>query len=111
MATDARGKKTIGVVVGLIAGGFLIRYWIGGGRENEIASEMQDIRNQVAVDAIEEYQIARRQGDLMQICVKAGEVSAAYLQAQNELSHKQWKKTEDEDCKRAGLSAPEAASQ
>jgi hypothetical protein len=68
-----------------------------------VASTMQQIREKVAHDAEAEYDIAKRQGDPMQICVQAGMVAAAQLQAQDEAHYRQWKSIEAEDCCRAGL--------
>lgn len=66
--------------------GFLIWFFWGGGTEKRAATTMQDIENKVASDAVEQYRIAERQGDKMQICVQAGLVSAAYLQAKDEVN-------------------------
>lgn len=58
---------------------------------------------QVASDAIDQYNIAKKQGDAMQICVQAGMVTAALLQAKDEEHYNQWKKIEKADCRRAGV--------
>lgn len=81
----------------------MIWFFTGGGLEKQAATEMQKIENQVATDAVTQYQIAKRQGNPIQVCVQAGLVSAAYLQAKDEPNYQQWKKTESEDCRRAGL--------
>jgi len=52
---------------------------------------------------VAQYEIAERQGDKMQICVQAGLVSAAYLQAKNESSYRNWKYIENTACKQAGV--------
>lgn len=67
------------------------------------ASQMDSITMQVAKDSEEQYNIAKRQGDKMQICVQAMQVSAAYLQAKDEESYKKWKATEKADCAAAGM--------
>jgi len=64
---------------------------------------MQDIHNKVVSDAVTQYGIARRNGTPMDVCVQAGLVSAAYLQAQDETGYKRAKETEKADCARAGL--------
>jgi len=64
---------------------------------------MQSIEKQVARDSVEEYCIALRQGDKIQICVQAGMVSAAFLQAHDKINYQKWKGTEELDCSRAGL--------
>jgi len=64
---------------------------------------LSDIENQVAEDAVKQYEIAKRQGDKMQICVQAGLVSAAYLQAKNEAKYNEWKAIEKKACSAAGV--------
>jgi hypothetical protein len=64
---------------------------------------ISDVMNQVAVDAVGQYMIAKRQGDPTEICVQAKLVASAYLQAQNEAQYDLWKSTEKADCDRAGL--------
>jgi hypothetical protein len=79
------------------------------GREAEkkyVASSVADIHEQVAADSVAQYGIAQRQGDLMQTCVQAGFVAAAYLQAKNEAQYTVWKATEKADCERAGVRQP-----
>ena len=93
-----------GQVIGyLVVAGAILWYFAGGGLDKQAADNLQKIENQVATDAVNQYQIAKRQGDLMQVCVQAGFVSAAYLQAKDEANYQQWKKTQSEDCKRAGV--------
>jgi hypothetical protein len=64
---------------------------------------MQAIYEQVVTEAVAQYQIAKRQGDPMQICTQAGLVTAGYLQAQNESQYRAWKAIEKADCEKAGL--------
>ncbi|MGA7949496.1 MAG: hypothetical protein WCA45_04955 [Thiobacillaceae bacterium] len=65
---------------------------------------MQTIANQVADDAVEQYDMAKRNGaTLVDMCVHAGFVSAAYLQAKDESNYRVWKSMEKADCARAGM--------
>ena len=64
---------------------------------------MKDITNKVATDAVEQFRIAERQGNKMQICVQAGLVAAAYLQAKAEGPYQTWKATEERLCRAAGV--------
>jgi predicted nucleic acid-binding Zn ribbon protein len=81
----------------------LILWFAGGGFEQQVNQNLQTVHNKVADDAVQQYQIAKRQGDSIQVCVQAGLVSAAYLQAQDEANYQQWKATETADCRRAGM--------
>ena len=93
-----------GQIIGyLVFAGVLLWFFAGDGLDKQTAREMQKIENQVAADAVNQYQIAKRQGNNIQVCVQAGLVSAAYLQAKDKPNYQQWKKTESEDCRRAGV--------
>lgn len=90
-------------IIGIIVALGLAWFFFGGGLEKQAAKNMADIHSQVASDAVQQYEIAKRQGDRIQICVQAGLVSAAYLQAKDEPNYQRWKQTESEDCKLAGI--------
>jgi hypothetical protein len=57
----------------------------------------------IAGDFTEQYEIAKRQGSKVDVCVHAGIVAAAYLQAKDEPSYAKWKATEKADCAAAGV--------
>jgi hypothetical protein len=78
-------------------------FFLGGGVEKQAAKEMGNIESQVANDAVTEYNITKKSGNPIDICVHAGMVAAAYLQAKNEPQYQQWKQTEKADCKAAGM--------
>lgn len=67
------------------------------------ATVLDGIHRQVADDAIAQYEIAKRQGDPIQICVQAGMVAAAWLQAKDEAQYREWKDVEARDCAAAGM--------
>lgn len=92
-------KGVIGLLI-LGAGGW---YFFGGGLDQQTNKEIERINDQVAVDFVEQYQLAKKSGDLIQICVQAQMVSAGYLQAQDEPNYLKWKDIEKADCARAGL--------
>lgn len=91
------------VLFGLLVSLGAIWWFATGGFIQQAAKGMQPVYDKVAEDAVKQYQIAKRQGDPIQICVQAGFVSAAYLQAQREPDYQKWKKTESDDCQRAGI--------
>jgi len=114
--TSPAKKKKSGVrpslvVLAVIAGAL---YYFGGGFEydaqetmetieRQAAVEMRRIENQVAADAVKEYQIAKRSGTAMDAYVQAGLVAAAYLQANDEPNFKKWKEIEKAEARRAGI--------
>ena len=91
-----------GVVVGLT----LMALWPGSIGVSGGSSEgfsLKNIQDQVARDTVVQYRIAARQGDKMQICVMAGMVTAAFLQAHDEKNYRAWKDVEREDCDAIGM--------
>ncbi len=93
----------VGAVIGLIIVIGFVWYFLGGGLKKQTTKNMDDIYQKVADDAVNQYRIAERQGDKIQICVQAMQVSAAYLQAQNESSYQNWKDIEKTVCRQAGM--------
>ena len=99
-ASHLSGRQVLG---GLLIAGIAAWWFVGGGFDSQVASDLSEIEGQVATDAVNQYNIAKRQGDPVQICVQAGMVSAAYLQAKDESNYQAWTRTEAQDCKRAGV--------
>jgi hypothetical protein len=64
---------------------------------------LQMIENHVTSDSIRQFEIAERQGDKVQICVQAGLVAAAELQAKDESGFTKWKTIEKSVCNQTGL--------
>jgi hypothetical protein len=67
------------------------------------SSYMGSISETVAKDMIDQYNMVKRSGDVMQSCLRAGMVAEAYLQGKNEEKWKEWKALAKPDCKRAGM--------
>lgn len=91
------------VLLSLIIMGGFGWYFFGGGLDQQAGKELDKIQNQVAIDSVSQYQLAKKGGDPIQICVQAGLVSAAYLQAEDETNYLKWKDIEKADCAKAGL--------
>jgi hypothetical protein len=109
-------KKTIRIFLLSILGALIVIYFfcvmptqptleenVRMSLERQAAIELQRIEDQVAVDSVNQYNIAKRQGDPIQICVQAGMAAAAYLQAKDEANYRRWKAIEKADCEAAGL--------
>ncbi|MCC3344851.1 hypothetical protein [Psychrobacter sanguinis] len=84
----------------LIAGVLLAMVMTGCDSQEQ---QLTAIHAKVADDAVEQYDIAKKQGDKVQICAQAGIVSAAYMQAKDEPKYNEWKAVEKADCKAAGI--------
>ncbi len=65
--------------------------------------QMKSITDKVARDAVDQYNIARNGGDKGDICLHAGMVAAAYLQAKDEANYLLWKTKRRNDCDAAGM--------
>ncbi|MGA8276847.1 MAG: hypothetical protein WB784_01430 [Rhodanobacteraceae bacterium] len=72
---------------------------------NENSTAAERVKNQVAADAVEQYEIVKKSGSAMDLCVQAGMVAAAFLQAKNESQYRVWINKKKEDCAAAGLPA------
>lgn len=95
-----------GAFVGLLLSGAALWFCFGGGLERQAAKDKQRIENQVAADAVKQYEIAARNDSAVDRCVQAGIVSAAYLQAKDEENYRIWKTKEVHDCDVAGFPPP-----
>ena len=102
MDSTAKPNKTKAIITIIISIG-LLWYFFGGGLEKQTSNKMQEIENQVANDAVQQYEIAKRGGDKMQTYVQASLVAAAYLQAKDEANYNKWKAIEKEEAKNAGM--------
>ncbi|MFC3903196.1 hypothetical protein SAMN05421749_104282 [Acinetobacter marinus] len=65
---------------------------------SDVDDVLESVYQQVVDESIQEYQIAKKHGDLVDVCVQAGLVSAAQLQAKNEDGYAKWKNIEKADC-------------
>ena len=90
-------------ILGAIVAVALLWYFIGGGLQKQATKDLQGIHDQVAGDAVKQYEMARRSGTAIDICVQAGLVGASYLQAKDESNYQRWKQTESSDCASAGV--------
>jgi hypothetical protein len=65
----------------------------------EAKQYISKIHNQVAEDAVKQFELSMKGKNLAEICVHAGIVVAAYLQAKDEKNYLEWKKIEKKACK------------
>jgi hypothetical protein len=71
------------------------------GTANQIVDQS---RRQVLYDAMKQYDMVRQSdGSKVQLCVQAGLVVAAAIQAQDADELKRWQATQKADCSRAGI--------
>ena len=83
--------------------GIFCWYFWGGGLQQQTSKNLGSVYQQVASNAVKQYEIAKRSGSAVDACVQAGVVSAAYLQLQDETNYSQWKATQKSDCYLAGV--------
>ena len=93
---------TSAIISGVFAIG-IVWFFFGGGLEKQAAKDMRQIEVQVANDMVEQYNIARKSGKPIDVCVHAGMVAAGYLQAKDDVNYDNWKRIEARDCDAAGL--------
>lgn len=97
---EAKKNSVVQPVLGAVVAIAAAWYFFGGGMEKQASNNLQGIYDKVALDAVDQYRIVKQNGQRTETCVQAGMVAAAYLQAKNEASYKQWKATERTDCGR-----------
>ena len=98
-STTVVGSSLVGLI--LLAG--TIWYFWGSGFERQVSKNADTIYSQVSSDAVQQYEITKRNGNKTDICVQAGLVSAAYLQAKDEPNYQKWKQIENSDCSNSGI--------
>jgi hypothetical protein len=96
-------KKFLKITAGFFVVIIIITFAFGGGTDALVEHEMQRIENNVAEDAVKQYEIAKKNGSAIDAYVQAGVVSAAYLQANDEENYKKWKEIEAQEAKLAGF--------
>jgi hypothetical protein len=99
-------KKKGGALKAIVSIAILIAvvwFFFGGGLENQAAKQMDEIHNQVADDAIKQYEIVKKNGNEIECYTQASLVAAAFLQAQDEANYNKWKEIEKTHAKAAGL--------
>lgn len=95
-------NKTVGIV-SLLSAIFLLAGCNNQVQEEMVQNQLGDIHEQVVKDSIAQYNITKSGGNAMDICVQAGMVKAAMLQAKNDSGYKEWDTTEKTDCEAAGV--------
>jgi hypothetical protein len=71
-----------------------------------VAPQMNAITDKVARDSVDQYNISLSGGDKIEICVHAGFVAAAFLQAKDQPNYLKWKQAQRSDCAAAGMPTP-----
>ncbi len=69
------------------------------GLEMHFENKKVDIYEQVALDAVEQYNIVKQAEEHAKICLHARIVTAAYLQTNDEAKIQQWKAIEEDECR------------
>ena len=94
-AGEKKKSKALSILLTLIVvGGFVYvgGSLLGGG-----------IVKGVTNDVIDQYNLVKKSGDKMQMCVRAGLVAEAYLQGKNQTEYLNWTDIRNNDCAAAGL--------
>jgi hypothetical protein len=92
--------------LGILVVGGLAWYYFGGGLEKQADQDLYRIETKVAQDSVQEYEIANRHGSKIDICVHAGLVAAAYLQAKDESNLSEMEVCREERLRRGWNAGP-----
>lgn len=93
-----RGGFSIIFIFAALAVIFFLIDFDGASLDEQVARDINKMEMQVAEDAIAQYEIAKRHGNKIDICLAAKFVAVAFLQAENEARYKNWKITEGLYC-------------
>lgn len=85
-------SNSVQAVISVIVAVGLLWYFFGGGLNSGVAKNFE-----------KQYVMSVRSGTPIDVCVHAGLVAAAYLQAHDQLNYQRWKQTESADCALAGM--------
>ncbi|MBE9526391.1 MAG: zinc ribbon domain-containing protein [Proteobacteria bacterium] len=69
------------------------------GLEIHFENKKVDVYEQVASDAVEQYNIVKQSGEHAKICLHARIVTAAYLQTNDKAKIQHWKAIEEDECR------------
>lgn len=107
-------RLMLGVLFVLIAVGALYS-WERGARverwtpvdrptvQQQMASELDQVYDKVALDAVDQYHMVYNHGTGIDRCVHAGFAAAAFLQARDIAQYAHWRQIQTRDCTAAGL--------
>lgn len=90
-------------IIGLCLFLLVLFYFFGGGWQHQAKSNVQEIENMVAADAVKQYEIAKRNGNAMDAYTQATFVTAAFLQANDEANYAKWKQIQQQEAAALGL--------
>jgi hypothetical protein len=77
---------------------------LGGCSSPSPEASLKNLKDATALDLAEQFHIASKNGAKpMELCVQAGVVKAAYLQAKDEKQYQVWTALEDISCEEAGI--------
>jgi hypothetical protein len=83
-----KDKRVLTIVIVLLVVGFFVAENTIG--YNPSHDYLHDIKQNVAYDAVQQYEMAARGGDKMQMYSQASLCVAAYLQAKDEENYRKW---------------------
>jgi hypothetical protein len=97
-------SRTVRVVMGLFFAWALFavgRMVVENG--GPVGTVQAQVNRSVVDDVLAQYETAKQGGNAMDVCIHAGIVKAAFIQAKDAAGTKNWDRTERADCGRAGV--------
>lgn len=102
-----QGGTSIGAAFGFFAAALALVILVAlVGERQESTTTVGDLQNRAAVQAVQEYEIVRRNGTAADACLRAGNAAEAFLQLRDETRYRTWKRVEQAECSRAGVPVP-----
>ncbi|HQN47581.1 MAG TPA: hypothetical protein PK034_11095 [Rugosibacter sp.] len=104
--SEKKNKTLPSIILLLILlgiGWFLLQDYLEQRKRDEIRREQIKKREEFFSDVVRQYEITKRNGSAIDICIRAGAVAEIYLQAKDEPNYKKWIITAKADCEKAGI--------
>jgi len=97
-------KKKNGIILGISIGAMIFFFMIPWGGFMTESQIEQHVEQKVISDSIKQFNIAMRTENYMDAYIQAGNVTATYLQAEDETAYLKWKEIEKKLERKLGMS-------
>lgn len=98
---DGLPLRKISFYLILMGGAFVLT--ANGGMQKITDHNLDTINKKLAQSAVQQFNMTVKTGSIIDICVQASVVEAAYLQAKDETNYQEWHKLKALACKKANL--------
>ena len=91
--------STSTVIFYLLVATGVFYFQASGGLDAITATNLNQINQKVALDAVQQFDIAQKTASNPELCAQAGLVEAAFLQAKDAANYQKWQSIKKQHCK------------